>query len=48
MPDITVSEELHRQLKAESSGEDVEETLWKMVGMYRRANNPEADVADVE
>jgi hypothetical protein len=43
MPEITVSENLYRQIRAESAEEDAEETLWKMVGTYRRANNPQAD-----
>mgnify|MGYP000112020369 FL=1 len=43
MPEITVSEDLYRQIETESSDEDVDKTLWKMVGAYRRANNPEAD-----
>jgi hypothetical protein len=43
MPEITVSEELYSQIEAESSDEDVDKALWRMVGTYRRANNPEAD-----
>lgn len=43
MPEITVSEELYRQISAETSGNDFDEALWRMVGSYRRANNPEAD-----
>jgi hypothetical protein len=46
MPEITVSEELYSQIEAESAGGDMNETLWKMVGNYRRQNNPEADMAD--
>lgn len=42
MPEITVSEDLYRQIETESD-EDIDKTLWKMVGEYRRANNPEAD-----
>jgi hypothetical protein len=45
MPEITVSEELYNQIAAESSADDMEEGLWKMVGNYRRANNPEADAS---
>lgn len=45
MPEITVSQELYSQLEAESSDDDFDETLWKMVGTYRRANNPEADAS---
>ncbi|WP_436927083.1 hypothetical protein [Halosimplex amylolyticum] len=43
MPEITVSEDLYRQIETECSDGDVDKTLWKMVGSYRRANNPEAD-----
>lgn len=43
MPDITVSEELYRQLEAEAESENIEESLWKMVALYRRFHNPEAD-----
>lgn len=46
MPEITVSEELYRQLKDESRTNDINETLWKMVGAYRRMHNPQADVAE--
>lgn len=46
MPEITVSEELYSQIEAESGGEDMNETLWKMVGNYRRLNNPEADMTE--
>lgn len=42
MPELTISEELYRQLQAESDG-DIEKALWRMVAMYRRANHPEAD-----
>lgn len=43
MPRIEVSENLYRQLEDEANGEDLDDTLWKMVGTYRRKNNPEAD-----
>ncbi|SEO91110.1 hypothetical protein SAMN04487948_107111 [Halogranum amylolyticum] len=43
MPEITVSEELYRQLQAESDDGDIEGSLWKMVALYRRSHNPEAD-----
>jgi len=45
MPEITVSDDLYRQLEAESLDSDISDTLWKMVGSYRRANNPESDTA---
>jgi hypothetical protein len=41
MPDITVSEELYRQIDSEGD-EDTDKTLWRMVGTYRRSNNPQA------
>lgn len=43
MPEITISEELYRQLQAESSDGDIEKSLWKMVAAYRRLHHPEAD-----
>lgn len=46
MPEITVSKELYDQIEAESAGEDIDETLWKMVGNYRRLTNPEADIVE--
>jgi hypothetical protein len=44
MPQIQVSEDLYEQIRAESSEEEMEETLWEMVGTYRRRTNPEADL----
>ncbi|MFB6087870.1 MAG: hypothetical protein ABEJ85_05060 [Haloarculaceae archaeon] len=43
MPEIQISERLYRQIETESADEDFDDTLWKMVGAYRRKNNPEAD-----
>lgn len=43
MPEITVSEELYRQLRTESTDEEIDRTLWKMVGTYRRQNNPQSN-----
>ena len=43
MPRIEVSENLYRQLESESNGEELDDTLWKMVGSYRRRNNQGAD-----
>ncbi|ELZ22264.1 hypothetical protein C475_17168 [Halosimplex carlsbadense 2-9-1] len=43
MPQIEVSEDLYRQIETESVEGDIDKALWKMVGAYRRANNPEAD-----
>jgi len=42
MPEITVSEELYRQIQSEAD-EDLDRALWKMVGTYRRQNNPQAN-----
>lgn len=43
MPELAISEELYQQIEAETDDGDIEETLWKMIGMYRRARNPEAE-----
>ncbi|MFC7075469.1 MULTISPECIES: hypothetical protein [Haloarcula] len=43
MPRIEVPENLYRQIEDEANGDDFNDTLWKMVGSYRRTNNPEAD-----
>jgi len=43
MPRIEVSENLYRQLEDEANGEAIDDTLWKMVGDYRRKHNPESD-----
>ena len=43
MPRIEVSENLYRQLENEANGERLDDTLWKMIGSYRRKNNPESD-----
>ncbi|WP_262175012.1 hypothetical protein [Haloarcula laminariae] len=43
MPRIEVPENLYRQLEAEANGDQIDDALWKMVGTYRRKNNPEAD-----
>ncbi|MBX0322311.1 hypothetical protein EGH21_04595 [Halomicroarcula sp. F13] len=43
MPRIEVSENLYRQLEDEADGETIDDTLWKMVGTYRRKHNPESD-----
>lgn len=40
MPEISVSEPLYRQLLSASEGEDLDETMWKMVGYYSRGNTP--------
>lgn len=41
MPEISVSQDLYRQLETEAD-DDIETALWEMVGTYRRQNNPEA------
>jgi hypothetical protein len=46
MPEITISDELYRQIEAESSADDINETLWKMLGSYRRTHNPQSDVTE--
>jgi hypothetical protein len=44
MPEITVSEELYRQIQSEADVDgDIDTALWKMVGTYRRQNNPQAN-----
>lgn len=43
MPRIEVSENLYRQLESETADGEINDTLWKMVGSYRRTNNPESD-----
>jgi len=43
MPRIEVSENLYRQLEDEANGENIDDTLWKMVGDYRRRHTPQAD-----
>jgi len=43
MPRIEVSENLYRQLESETTDGEINDTLWKMVGSYRRTNNPESD-----
>ena len=43
MPRIDVPENLYRQIETEANGGDINETLWKMVGSYRRAANPQAE-----
>jgi hypothetical protein len=42
MPEITVSEDLYRQIETEAAAgdEDVEHTMWRMVSNYRRESNP--------
>ena len=40
MPEITVTEQLYRQLEAEADGQELESALWEMVGRYRREHNP--------
>lgn len=42
MPELSVSQNLYSQLDSEADEDNIEATLWKMVGQYRRQNNPEA------
>lgn len=46
MPEISVSEELYEQLKAAGSTDEIEETLWQMLGSYQRQNNPQSDTSE--
>lgn len=41
MPEISVSNDLYRQIES-ATDDDMEATLWEMVGNYRREHNPEA------
>ena len=45
MPELTVSNDLYRQIESEATDRDIEETLWEMVGTYRRQHNPESSAA---
>jgi hypothetical protein len=40
MPEISVSDSLYRQIASASDGDDIDETMWKMVAHYSRGNNP--------
>jgi hypothetical protein len=40
MPQITVSDDLYRQLKAESPDKDIDDTLWTLVWSSRSENDP--------
>lgn len=44
MPELTISDDLYKQLETAADGGDIEQTLWEMAAMYRRQQNPEADV----
>lgn len=44
MPELTISEDLYRQLETAADGEEIEQALWEMAAMYRRQQNPEADI----
>lgn len=39
MPEINLSDDLHQQLDAVDDN-DVESTLWRMLGEYKRAHLP--------
>ena len=45
MREISISDDLYRQINDETGEQEFDETLWKMVGSYRRENNPESDLA---
>ncbi len=40
MPEITVSDSLYRQLVDAAAGEDIDQTMWRMVHKYQRGNSP--------
>lgn len=40
MPEITVSDTLYRQLVDASGGEELDQTMWRMVHKYQRGNSP--------
>jgi ribosomal protein L19E len=40
MPEITVSEDLYRQLRTAAADEDIDRTMWRMVYSYQRGNSP--------
>jgi hypothetical protein len=40
MPEITVSEDLYRQLENAAGGDDLDHTMWRMVYSYQRGNSP--------
>jgi hypothetical protein len=40
MPEITVSDSLYRQLIDASAGEELDQTMWRMVHKYQRGNSP--------
>ncbi|MFC6823960.1 hypothetical protein [Halopelagius fulvigenes] len=43
MPELTISDDLYKQLETAADGGDIEQVLWEMAGMYRRQQNPESD-----
>lgn len=40
MPEITISDQLYRQLVAASEDDDLDHTMWKMVHSYQRGHSP--------
>jgi hypothetical protein len=40
MPEITVSEDLYRQIQSAADGDDIDRTMWRMVYSYQRGNHP--------
>ena len=40
MPEITVSDSLYKQIEEAADGEELEDTMWEMVYLVQRANDP--------
>lgn len=40
MPQISVSDNLYRQLEDATEGQDTEEAMWQMLHLFQRGNNP--------
>ena len=40
MPEITVSDSLYKQLVDAAAGEELDETMWRMVHKYQRNHSP--------
>lgn len=39
-PQISVSDNLYRQLEEATDGQDTEGTMWQMLYLFQRGNNP--------
>ncbi len=40
MPEISISDDLYRQLLQASGDDELDQTMWQMVYSFRRGNNP--------